>query len=367
MKRYLITAAATAALMFAACGDDSSSGAGDGSWTQKAALSVDEAQQTFIITEPEGFEELCVRELDGSVVWKNVKINPERALKYKYEFLGDTLVMYRIYDDDLDRYGQMYLGGTAGKIYGSWTNIFCEHNKGENRTECYEKDARYMTHIMKFSEGEIAASYEYRYDLYLQDLSAVGYMNSDFMYDLYNMMSYGYGEIRAEDITDFDEYEDGDLQSTIQEYNIEILETSSDKQTFKRGEKTYTVSLDKIDIYLSEKWDENAEISISLTDGSSTCNLDYVKKSPTSDVCKVEYVDDLRFEEDDDGYGNEYSYAYRYKKTNAQEFSRCVMAMAGTADPVQDPVYYKTPAKAEFSHKDRLQKFLKEMRTFTEK
>ena len=48
MKRYLITAAATAALMFAACGDDSSSSAGESSlYTRSGTLYVDEVEVSY--------------------------------------------------------------------------------------------------------------------------------------------------------------------------------------------------------------------------------------------------------------------------------------------------------------------------------
>lgn len=368
MKKFLLAVFAASALMMVACGDDGSSDAGNVVMTQRAALSVDEAQQMLVVTEPESYQDKCVREPDSSIIWKNVKLNDERLVKMKYEFLGDTLVLYGFEDGELDNYGEMYLGGTPGKLYGTWNGISCEHSRGEGVTECYEKEARYVKYTINFSEREISANYEYNYDLYLEDIEAKGYMNSDFMLDLYQLIQfgYGYGEIYADQIYDFDEYEDGNLQTGIEEFGIEIVESSEKSQTFKQNGKTLTVSLDKIDMNLDEYADEEVEISISLTDGSTTCNLDYEKRNPTKAMCKAENVDNLRFEEDYDDDGNEYEWAYRYRATNTDEFVHCVCQMLGYEDHVVAPFLYKKAVEKDSARKDRLQKHLKKMQKLVE-
>ena len=102
MKRFLTTAAVSA-MLFTACGDDTSSNAGNGSsrptgddvFSRTGTLYVNESEHILAIALENYETQMCVVEEDN-YTWKTVHINNEPD-SMMYEFRGDTLLLYDIY------------------------------------------------------------------------------------------------------------------------------------------------------------------------------------------------------------------------------------------------------------------------------
>ena len=157
MKRFLTTAAVSA-MLFTACGDDTSSNAGNGSsrptgddvFSRTGTLYVNESEHILAIALENYETQMCVVEEDN-YTWKTVHINNEPD-SMMYDFRGDTLVLYDIYHGQPDtEYGELLVGGTAGSLYGTWTFTGCEYDKDDDETECYEKSLRYYHRSITFS------------------------------------------------------------------------------------------------------------------------------------------------------------------------------------------------------------------------
>ena len=168
MKKALYLLFAVSAATFFACGDDSSSdnGVGGGTVTETTSgtIILNEENQTFTAVSKDQ-EDLCVKEgFDYS--WKTVDWGDD-SIKFKYEFVGDTLVLYRgsyYYDDEEEygygsSYGQMYVGGSNGNLNGTWKSTLCSYNAKEG-SSCSKacKDVG-----GKLTEEEIAKYYEDMY------------------------------------------------------------------------------------------------------------------------------------------------------------------------------------------------------------
>ena len=123
LNALAISAIATSMLLVSACGDDSSSNA-SGGISRKASLYVDESQQLLVMTLDKLTEDMCVVEGDN-LTWKSMDIYVKPDSLH-YEFHGDTLLLFSIYQGKPENYAQMLTGGSAGNIYGT-----CKFHKSE--------------------------------------------------------------------------------------------------------------------------------------------------------------------------------------------------------------------------------------------
>jgi len=324
MKK-LITAAAAFSLSIVACGDDNSSSADNYSAAQSGTLVVDGTQQLIVMSVESRSEDQCVLQ-NGTWTWQSVKQRniPDSA---KYEFIGDTLVLYDISKGEVDSYGEMYVGGKSGEIEGTWTYIFCEYDKTNEKKECYEEETRYVTRTFKFSEGSVSAKIDYHFDLYLSDVEKVGYMKSYFISELYDFLNGAYYfDANGGDIFDTDE---ADFKESVLDNDVEILEESKSSQSFALGGKVYTVTVKDADASVGNYGFIDEDVNIDVSDGSTTCNNYYVKKTVKQDLCKNENADNFSVDENGtDGDGNVYAYAVRYMKNNNEEFKTCLKEIA---------------------------------------
>ncbi len=115
MRNYLLTVAVSAFLI-TACGEDSTTNSGN-SISTAGSLYVDESRHLIVMTPYEMSRDLCVLE-NNSLIWKTIKRTPDSDSS-KYEFIGDTLVLYEINEGEPASYGVVFIGGTAGNIYGT--------------------------------------------------------------------------------------------------------------------------------------------------------------------------------------------------------------------------------------------------------
>jgi hypothetical protein len=184
MKKALF--AITISLALAACGDDSSSNADDNSGynisndgnriTTTGPLFVDETQQIIAITQDAKTNDICVQEND-SWIWKSVSI-PSETDSYKYEFRGDSLLLYRMYSDtSTSNYASIYIGSTGGEIYQTWTYTQCEYDKETDSTNCYERNLNYVSQTITFSPGKYSSVTDLFPDQFYADQPSINYMN----------------------------------------------------------------------------------------------------------------------------------------------------------------------------------------------
>ena len=241
MKRFLTTAAVFATLL-TACGDDTSSNAGNGSsrptgddvFSRAGTLYVNESEHILAIALENYETQMCVVEEDN-YTWKTVHINNEPD-SMMYEFRGDTLLLYDIYHGlpDTD-YGEMLVGGTAGSLYGTWTYTGCEYDKEEDETECHEKSLRYYHRSITFSKGKAEINYKVYFDRYVEDHS--DFMNSYFMSQLFNTLGGNYPEIYLDEIWYM---EASSVQATAQKIEDQVeRHLRTGRQDIYRQRKTY--------------------------------------------------------------------------------------------------------------------------------
>ena len=357
--------------MFAACGDDSSSSAGESSlYTRSGTLYVDEAQRLLVMTADETFIDQCVKEGE-SLVWKSMKekVSSDSSI---YDFLGDTLVVYSFDDGEPDHYGDLLVGGTAGNIYGTWTALPCEYNGRTGEKECWYNP--YVNRKLKFSEGRVTVTIDYDYDAYLRDMDAQGYFRTYFVRQLYEVLNgANYFDADPTDVLGIVDAEDEEYrQRAIERNGVQILEESKTSQTFKIGEKTFTATVQKAESSITELGYENAEVVIDVTDGVTTCNGYAVHKAMDESLCKVENLEHIIMGDDDDYEDVGYIYARRYRDDNNDEFETCLKNIAAVQPAPEssnysdyDALYKKAApdasnsAEAKKRAEKRLEKWMK--------
>lgn len=359
MKRFLTTAAVFATLL-TACGDDTSSNAGNGSsrptgddvFSRAGTLYVNESEHILAIALENYETQMCVVEGDN-YTWKTVHINDEPD-SMMYEFRGDTLLLYDIYHGlpDTD-YGEMLVGGTAGNLYGTWTFTGCEYNKDDDETECYEKNLRYYHRSITFSKGKAEINYKLYYDRYIEDHS--DFMNSYFMSQLFNTLGGNYPEIYLDEIWYMDA---SSVQATAQKIGAVFTSKTKSNATFELGGKTYTVNVKHMDMSLNREGyfiaSENKEIQVEVSDGITTCTGEYISHYMNADYCKAEYKDNLRMDEWEDSNLGTFIAAEKYRNNNEDDFEQCITGIAYKKyDPLDGYTYSKALTKKGGSASDR--------------
>jgi hypothetical protein len=219
MKFSLFAAALASTLLISACGDDTSSNpplSGDkkdpqstekdstktpgtdssqsgtqsgkdqaaGDFTRTGTYTVDEANNLLMVAIDDPTEKACVAEGEN-LVWKSIPFYTPIDTS-KYEFRGDTLIVYD-FDDGIVGEGQMFVGGTPGKLDGTWRLTDCEVDEETRETECYEGETRYREVTYTFSNGTISSTLKPHLDLYVADRD--DFTNSAFMVQLYSTLS----------------------------------------------------------------------------------------------------------------------------------------------------------------------------------
>lgn len=362
MKRFLTTAAVFATLL-TACGDDTSSNAGNGSsrptgddvFSRAGTLYVNESEHILAIALENYETQMCVVEEDN-YTWKTVHITDEPD-SMMYDFRGDTLVLYDMYHGQPDtEYGEMLVGGTAGSLYGTWTFTGCEYDKDDDETECYEKNLQYFLRTITFSKGKAEINYKVYFDRYVEDHS--DFMNSYFMTQLIRTLSGNYPDLYLYEIWYMDS---SSVQSEVEEYSAVFTSKTKTNATFAMGGKTYTVNVKHMDMSLNREGffvaNENKELQMEVSDGITTCTGEYITHYMNADYCKAEYKDDLRMDEwEDSNYGT-FIAAEKYSSNNEDDFEQCITGIAYKKyDPLDGYTYAKaakTLAKKGYNASDR--------------
>lgn len=360
MKKSIITVFAASAFLITACGDDSSSNAGS-TISATASLVVDETNKILVMTPDKYYADQCVVE-NESPVWKSVLQAPSSDT-FRYEFHGDSLYLYEI-DGDEEYSANIYVGGSAGNLYGTWKYTACRYND-EDGLYCSDKKRQYYDMEYRFSPGKVSASAVYHYDRYLAELNAQHYMDSYFMYQLYNKLTgRGYDNVYINEIT-YSEPEE--VQEVAERNGVQVIERSKNGGKFVIGEKTFTLTVNKVDeklIIKEPELYEQEEIDLVVSDGVTSCHGYYLRTRPEKSHCNMEYADYLKFEQETDGNGNEYMYAYRLRKDNESEFNECLRGISVVSQDMN--VLYKKAAKSRSNVEKDIDRTIRKMLKYAE-
>lgn len=371
-KTTLLGAALAATFAFYACGDGSSSGpsgdSGTGSYTETNTSSyqmlLDENSQVMSLS-GEGFmENMCI--VSGETVqWKPVNTKDGNQI-IKYMFVGDTLVLFwQDEDGAFENYGDMFIGGTAGNIYGTWNMIPCEYKESKGRSSCDEDDLEYNT-TLSISNGAVNVTQTKQTFV---DASPLDYSTSEYRWSLYVALYTGVASnLDLMDLSYNSLSESGPLASKPEvqtALGIVSSDLSTTGETITIAGKTFTV---KVQDFQSFTGNDNSSASVDISADGITCNSTVARiYELTSDYCKTEYMEDFDIDDAYDAKGNKYYYVDSYKKSNMNEFYACMQGImpppSGTEEDLWSKVVtplYKTAAKQD-NVKDLLKKAQKRL------
>jgi hypothetical protein len=347
-KTVLLVAASALSFCFFACGD-SSTGPGDSSVQANSyKMVVDAGTQTIQLSSDGEYESKCLIK-DGTAEWGQVKTGSGNA-QYQYRFIGDTLALFLYDQDDYDykSSGQMYTGGSAGNIYGTWTSIPCKYNSSREKTSCDDDES--ATEMISISGNSFSKTVTTKY---IEETNRkFNYATSAYRYNLFAYLVTGTTSyIPLPDyifrgvVTKGDEYvkQGGNLVSYAELYanyplserismglhsteeiatfgGIVSTDLSATGETFIYGGIPYTVSVLKaIDT------DEHTSITVTIATNEITCTgIDESNRHITQDLCKSENMEYLTTDDDTDVNGNKYYYGYIYSQNNFSEFKACL-------------------------------------------
>ena len=363
MKKIKYLAMAGVVAMLYACGDDSDSGsnsiaAGDGS-ERHGLVVIDESNSVIKPYLQDAVEGCFMRGLDFS--WKTVELNVDDQLSYKYEFVGDTLVLHS--GKSFSENGIMYVGGKEGNLNGTWQSTLCRYDHEEEETTCYKQCSEVKASVLKkfevesedeldevdredfeeeyykkrqktpcFEDDEIT---DYTIKISGDDITIItkdreteekeftDYMNSEYISDLYYAIYEG--STRAPSFYGLFDEDSADVKSYRRKADIEEnKKTKTEKSvTFVVAEEdTVSVTVNTVNI---DKENGKAEVSMVVKSGKRTCELNYKSGRVNKGDCDADnlaYFNEPSKKEDVDGMT--YRMVSYMEDSNEGDFDDCV-------------------------------------------
>lgn len=284
----------------------------------KREADIDETSKTIVMKVEEG-NDYCVTNESKSSFSKKRVVSSFWYGSSKYEFVGDTLVVYQCYMgeektevnfDDCSEAGAEYVGGKANDIYGSWEYTEC--NRINGKRVCENLDGRPFSNKMKVGKDAVA----FLKMAEMSEISAPNFYHSHFVESLYN---YFMGK--------------GEFAGSSELYNY----GSSNSGEYYVDDEKMAFAIDDVDFVVVNNKIENTvnEFRISVVAGEFTCNLDikvYEGSGIPDEVCKADNADYFEYEPAE---SDEAAYKVsRYVSGNDSEFKACV-------DELKEKVFVK--------------------------
>ena len=265
---------------------------------------------------------------------------PFKMDPYKYLFVGDSLVLfYGRSDESFESSGLMYVGGSAGKIEGTWTPTSCTYREYEKETVCRDGNSRIGTDI-RIAENTFSLIAAGSVSDVLDSSDVLELKRVKFKYKINGVRTYLYKSLYTGKVVEFYAASEivspyiTDDQREIPEYTDELLEAlgieslsiTDTGETFKIGGKTYSVEIIRAE-YLDGKGVEFSGFAeLQVTSDSTTCTYyDERTKEIPKFLCSEEnakYIKDLT--DSVDASGNAFTLAYNYEKNNKTKFFACL-------------------------------------------
>ena len=307
-----------------ACGDDSSSSASNEptNASETSSLEIDEKNHTLTWTS-DNTKDLCLLE-SGNFSWKTISLGTTTQ-SAKYEFQGDTLVLYPLDSNSKqETYGHMYTGGEAGKVYGTWKDIFCDFDPQEKATYCAQSTA-FATRTLTLSKGKRILETEYDIEGYKASKSE-NLILSELTADLFRALK-GTMELYIPGAFIDDSAR---VKSLIQEYKISTSSQTKTSIGFKMDGKEFSLKYTEAEETLAKDGSGrlNRVVKLELSSGKTVCNLDFERAFMEKDLCKAENKAYLDTEKEIDGNGNNIEHAVAYLVNNQADFEKCVKSIA---------------------------------------
>lgn len=374
-KHLLSFVGCCAAFGLIACGDDSSSntsGSMDDRVEHFTVISLDEQTKTLVAFEEKKREYCVFNQATKQASWQTVnRGNDTTVVQYEFitipndqlAFIKDSLHIsvsgntamkikkvskYVNYDEEYRGSSTLgiFVGGTSSTVKGTWVSVPCEEY--EEGLECYSSGSGWTQMTISISDRSISASetyirgteddeygydedYEYDDDDYYTDDAT----ESGLMYSLYEVLG-GFSTYVRTGYSAMEKYSSS-IKYLIEELGVTLISKSKNAARFTLDNKTYDV---KANVFkLDDEYDART-IDLTVSADGKSCNLsvdaaDEISKS----TCKADYT----------GYDYDLRDVYsvnndviavaidEYAKDNEDEFTACVMELAGKQGPV--PVY----------------------------
>lgn len=271
------------------------------------SLTVDEATKTISMTLADQANMTCVMEQE-KIEWKSVPTDL-LAETAKYDFVGDTLVLYNwdSYDQDLATEGPMYIGGTAGTLNGTWRSIPCYYDREKLKSECNNNLDESFGKLGIFSTNSLTVVEK-------TDIDKIDYANSKYRDVLLSALEDGRNWVPFVEELLFKSQNGGSFEN-IEEFNL-----TKTGETFTYKGTTYTVNVSK------QIWDGiNRVLAVEIASAEKTCTGLYESASfVTKKLCTQENYQHLDFDIFEDENGNTFRYADHYEKDNDTEYRKCL-------------------------------------------
>ena len=334
--RGLLTALLSAGVVvLSSCSDDSSSDGGEEPITssESRTLDVDESNHTLTWTTQDS-RDLCIHD-NGSYTWETVNLG-ESTESARYEFRGDTLVLYPLAKVNGEQtYGHMYTGGKAGKVYGTWKDIFCEFDPQEKKTYCASGDI-FATRTITLSKGKMTVDTEYDFDRYASQKSG-NLVQSQLTGDILRALN-GTSELYIPGAFVDDSAR---FQSLIREYKITTLSQTKNSIQFKMNGSSYSIKYNEAEESIAKDGSGklNRIVKLVLSTTKAECSLDYERTFMEKSLCKKENRDFLDVTKEKDAKGNTIEYAVAYLIDNQEEFEKCIASIVSASQGDDDISY----------------------------
>ena len=321
MKKALIAAAASV-FFIVACGDDSSSNASSETpvssekvQTKTGRYQIDESQNLLILLPDTTYT--CVISEENIAWGPSPRHSADTA---KYEFQGDSLILHAFRGGRKSSLEEIFIDGKPGKFDGTWSRYCLTYYTGDEPEEpdCYDPPQFSFT----FSDGKLTET------TILDSVPELDenpdFMNSALMSELYHSIYMGAVIFDANKLFSINP---SYVQSAIQSYEVNIKKSDKTSQVFEINGKTFTININKATetpYYDGHTFRTINSAQLELSDGTTTCKLDFSEKFVNKDLCNVENSKHLIKE---DTVNPEIKTATIYREENEIDFEDCFVTL----------------------------------------
>lgn len=332
MKKYISISMLFAGFLFAACSDNSSSSSTDngheGEIAEIKPINIEKVyditvnKETQVIKLKTIEEYACVDvEEKGKYEWKSVGTTTIDSIKY--EFQGDTLVTYRMreedYENDLEPEfegpGRMYVGGKSGKLDGTWKSTGCYY--GFNFNCDYDTEEGFDQYRNKYELKFSGNTLTYTRESHSLELD---YIKTGFRKKFLESLEEGFFNLL---ITDIFWNTNEDLKKLKR---IKLKEHTATGETFTMDDSiTVSVNVKKYEEFVESFRGDRQLASIEISANGKTCTGIYEMVSVmSSEFCKDENARYFSKRLQYDANGDQYMGVRHYEKHNYTDFNICL-------------------------------------------
>lgn len=320
------------------CDDDDYSNAKSSSSSYRSSSSnerivletkFDETAQTMVFLSTSTIPYCVTDESHSTFKMTSVTDSSSEYQAAKYEFSNDSLFIYECdyYEyygfSDCDYYADIFVGGKAGSIFGTWKYTGCE--KSGSYIDCYENEIG----TINITKDGITATVELTDDEELIELDTTKFMD----YLIYYITGYnGYDGYAP--YANF-LFSSGNLSIAALVHKVEVQSRADSEITLAYNNHEITTKLNK-----SQKYP--TDVSVTVSSGDIKCELreiDYDYVTMNEETCKASNKEYFDYDYSYDSDNKAFYYVYEYSYSNRTEFETCMKDLFNTIhDIAETPV-----------------------------